>query len=246
MKERISGIVLGTVRHSDRHNVTSIYTKERGRMSFLTPAGASKKSRQTQTRLLPLSIIEAQINVATTRDLYILPTVESLKTWRTVYYNPMKSTIVLFISEFLNRLLRDATSEPNLWNFIVDSIDYFDSTDNSTSIANFHIAFLIGMAHLTGIRPDIEEYHPGMEFDMKAGQMVYPFSIQSLNGIRIDTLRSAFLPKLIRMNYANSKFFRFNGKERSEVLNEILKYFGCHFPGSDHLKSLDILKEIFT
>ena len=215
-------------------------------MSFLTPAGASKKSRQTQTRLLPLSIIEAQVNVASTRELYILPAAEPIKIWRTVYYEPVKSTIVLFLSEFLNRLLRDATSEPNLWNFIVDSIEYFDSTDNTTSVANFHIAFLIGIAHLTGIRPDIEEYRQGMEFDMKAGQMVYPFSLQSLNGIRVDTVRSAFLPKLIRMNYANSRCFHFTGKERSEVLNEILKYFGCHFPGSDHLKSLDILKEIFN
>ncbi|MDE6511973.1 MAG: DNA repair protein RecO, partial [Muribaculaceae bacterium] len=64
--------------------------------------------------------------------------------------------------------------------------------------------------------------------------------------LRIDARRTAFLPKLVRINYANSHRFRFSGKERSEILNDLLRYYGCHFPGCDHLKSLEILKEIFS
>lgn len=42
MKERITGIVLSSIRHSDRYNVTNVYTLEKGRLALLTPAGPGK------------------------------------------------------------------------------------------------------------------------------------------------------------------------------------------------------------
>ena len=247
MKEKITGIVLGTVRHSDRHNVTGIYTRERGRMALLTPAGSSRQSRQTAACFQPLSIIEAQVSVNPTRDLHIPSAVTRTEIWRTLYYEPMKMTVAMFLSEFLNRLLHDSPSEPTLWDFIMQSVKLLDTTDDETSIANFHITFLVSLMRMTGIFPDLEGYTEGMEFDMKSGRMVFPFSLQTGSwGLRIDAEKTTILPTLIRINYANSRHFRFNGRERSEILDGILRYFGCHFPGCDRLKSLEILKELFA
>ena len=247
MKDKITGIVLGTVRHSDRHNVTGVYTRERGRMALLTPAGNSRQSRQTAACFQPLSVVEAQVNITPSRDLLVPSGVARVEIWRTVYYEPMKMTVAMFISEFLNRLLHDSPPEPALWDFIIHSVRLLDATDDYTSIANFHMTFLIGLMRLTGIFPDLSGYSEGMEFDMKSGRMVLPFSLQGgVRGLRIDARRAALIPKLMRINYANSHRFRFSGKERSDILYEILRYYGCHFPGCDHLKSLDILREIFS
>ncbi len=246
MKENITGIVLGTVKHSDKHNVTNIYTRERGRIAFLTPAGSSKSSRQTMARLQPFSIIEAQAKISTTRDIHNLYSIAPMKVWRSIYYEPLKSTIVLFLSEFLTRLLHDAPQEPRLWDFIANSISVLDATIDRSLTANFHITFLISMSYMMGIQPDLSGYQEGMEFDMKAGIMVYPFNVVSPSSLRIDAGHSAFLPTLARINYANARYFRFSGKDRSELIDSILKYYGLHFPGCDNLKSLDILKEIFA
>ncbi len=246
MKEHISGIVLGTVKHSDRHNVTSIYTRERGRMAFLSPAGSSKSSRQTAARLQPMSIIEAEANISPTRDLHILSTILPIKVWKTLYYDPFKSSVVLFLSEFLTKLLREAPSEPRLWDFIANSMAILDATDNRIAAANFHITFLVSLTYMMGVQPDVSEYREGMEFDMKSGTLAFPFSAISPNGIRLDSIKTSFLPTLLRINFANARFFRFSGKERSELLDYILKYYGFHFPGSDNLKSLEIMKEIFS
>lgn len=246
MKEQLSGIILGTVKHSDRHNVTSIFTRERGRMTLLTPAGTSKRSRQTSARLQPLSVVETQVNVSATRDLHIPSAIAPIKVWRTLYSDPLKTSVIMFLSEFLNRLLHDAPPESRLWDFIVNSTALFDLTTDSRAIANFHIAFLVGMAQMMGIYPDISNYMEGMEFDMKAGRMVLPFSLQSFRGVRIGPEKSAYIPILLRINFSNARCFRFTGAQRSDLLNEILKYFGCHFPGCDRLKSPEILKEIFS
>ncbi len=246
MKETIKGIVLGTVKHTDRHNITNIFTRERGRMAFLSPAGASKKSRQTSARLQPLSIIEGEANISASREIHNLSSILPLKVWRTLYYDPLKSSVVLFLSEFLTRLLRDSPPEPRLWNFIADSINVLDATEDRIASANFHITFLVSMSFLMGIQPDLSGYRDGMEFDMRSGTMTHPFNTMSTSSLRVDATRSAFLPTLIRINYANARRFRFSGKERSELINSILKYYGIHFPGCDNLKSIDILKEIFA
>lgn len=245
MKETITGIVLGTVKHSDRHNVTSIYTRERGRMAFLTPAATTGRSRQTSARIQPLSLIEAQANISSTRDIHNLSSILPIKVWRTIYYEPLKSTVSLFLSEFLTRLLKDAHPEPHLWDFIANSISILDATENRIEAANFHITFLVSLSFMMGIQPDISEYSEGMEFDMQSGTMVYPFSALTHYSLRIDAESSAFLPTLLRINYANARIFRFSGKERSELIEMILKYYGLHFPGCKNLKSLDVLKEIF-
>ena len=245
MRENISGIVLGTVKHNDRHNISNIYTRERGRIAVLAPAGSSKKSRQTTARLQPLSIIEAQVNLSSTREIHNLSGIQPIRIWKTLYYDPVKSSVTMLLSEFLTRLLRDAPPEPRLWDFISNSIRLLDATDNRNSIANFHITFLISLSSMMGIQPDVSDYQDGMEFDMKSGVMAYPFNATTSGGDRIDATRSSFIPTLVRINYTNSGHFRFSGKERSEIVAAILKYYGLHFPGCDNLKSLDIFKEIF-
>ena len=245
MKETITGIVLGTVKHSDRHNITNIYTRECGRLAFLAPAGISKKSKQISARLQPLSIIEAQANISSTRDIHNLSSIIPVKVWRTLYYDPLKSTVVLFLSEFLTRLLKDSPPEPNLWDFIANSISVFDATEDRTATANFHITFMISMSYMMGVQPDFSGYQDGMVFDMKSGTMVFPFNVLSPGSLRIDATNSAFLPTLARINYANARHFKFSGKERSLLIDQILKYYGLHFPGCNNLKSLDIIKEIF-
>lgn len=173
MKENLKSIVLGTIRHSDRHNVASVFTLERGRMAFLTPVGATKKGRASASRLMPLAIVEIQANISANRDLHIPSAVNPVRMWRNLYYDPHKAGVVMFLSEFLQRLLREAAPEPTLWRFIADSLTILDETADAAAIANFHITFLISLMPLMGISPDISNFTEGMEFDMKGARWCF-------------------------------------------------------------------------
>lgn len=242
----MKGIVLATIRHSDKHNVTSVFTLERGRMSFLTPVGATKRGRQSASRLMPLGVVELQANISATRDLHIPSSIAPVRIWKSIYFDPVKATVAIFLSEFLLKFLRDAPAEPTLWNFIVESLAFFDAADDPTATANFHITFLINLMHLAGIYPDLADYSPGMEFDMNAGAMVAPFAMMTARGVRVGAEKAVFLPVISRISFFNLRHFRFSGSERAELLALILKYYGCHFPGCDNLKSLEVMREIFS
>ena len=42
------------------------------------------------------------------------------------------------------------------------------------------------------------------------------------------------------------RLYRFNGTERRQLLDRILRYYAIHFPGLSGLKSPDILSEVFS
>ena len=238
--EKIEGIVIDIVKHNDRHNVVTLFTRTRGRMSFLSPAGAGKAGRMRNARLLPLSVIETQVKVSQTRELHRLGSISPVEIWHDIYFNPVKTSITLFLSEFLNRYLRDASPDPATWEFITASIRALDNID--AGLANFHIWFLIRFLDIAGITPDITNYEKGDCFDMRNGILV-------ANSMHRDTLTSAetsLLISLSRISLTNLAAFRFNGSERRQLLDRILRYYAIHFPGLSSLKSPDILSEVFS
>lgn len=241
MIEKITGIVLDTVRHNDRHNVVTLYTRTRGRMAFLSPVGKGKNGRMRNARLMPLSIIEADVNIRGDRELQMLGSVTPTVVWHDLYFNPVKSAIVLFLSEFLNRYLRESSPDTGCWDFIAGSIRMFDEARRG--LPNFHLWFLVRFMNIAGIAPDLENYERGDSFDMRAG---IPVAGQAFHQDVLNPAETRMLMTLSRITLANMHLFRFSGNDRRLVLDRLLRYYAIHFPGLSGLKSPDILSEVFS
>ena len=128
-------------------------------MAFLSPVGSGKLGRMRSARLLPLSVVDADVNIRQSRELQLLGAVTPAEIWHDLYFNPVKSSIALFLSEFLNRYLRDASPDPAAWDFILASIRVLD--EKKQGLANFHIWFLVRFLDIAGIAPDLHDYERG-------------------------------------------------------------------------------------
>ena len=120
MTEKITGLVLDITRHSDRLSIVTLYTRSRGRLSFLSPVGSGKAGRLRQARLQPLAVIEADINFKATSELQRLGTFALHEVWSDLYFDPVKRLIALFLAEFLNRLMRATMPDELMWDYICD------------------------------------------------------------------------------------------------------------------------------
>lgn len=239
--EKIQGIVIDVIKHNDRHNVITLFTRTRGRMAFLSPVSIGKVGRMRNARLLPLSVVEADINIRQNRELQMLGAITPVEIWRDIYFNPVKSSITLFLSEFLNRYLRDSSPDATAWEFIIASIRALDSAKGK--LANFHIWFLYRFLDIAGIAPDMSEYEEGDSFDMRSG---VPVVADRIHRDILTPEETSILMLLSRITLTNMHRYRFNGAERNSLLNRILRYYAIHFPGLSGLKSLDILSEVFS
>lgn len=238
--EKINGILLENRKHSDTLNIVTLYTRTRGRISFISPAGSGPKARIRAARLLPLALVDAEIRFSKNKDLQRLGAITSPHTWQDIYFHPVKRSMALFLMEFLNKVLRDTTPDPLMWDYICESIRILD--ERKGSAPNFHIAFLIGLLRFAGIHPDTSGWCPGMWFSLESAEFVIS---PARKGLWLDPHEASVLPVLDRMNYRNMDRYRFNGDERRRILGGLMRFYGIHFPGADNLNSMDVLRELF-
>lgn len=240
MLTKIHGIVLSVVRHNDRHNIVTLFTSERGRMAFLSPAGGGRSGAMRNARLSPLAIIEADINLKNNRDLQSLGKFTLISSWHNLYFDPVKAPIVIFLSEFLSKILRTAEADASTWNFLVNALTRLDNINSG--IANFHIAFLLRFMRVAGIDPDLSDYSGFGYFNMRTAEIngTIPSHRDYLS---LDDTKT--LPNLMRINFRNLRCFRLSGDQRSHIISGILRYYSLHLPISTEFKSLEILSEVF-
>ena len=240
MYDKLRGIVLRTIRYTERNNIAHVYTDGRGMMSFLVSTGKGAAARQRQSLLMPLSLIELQAHIMPGRDLATMHDVERYEPLVAIYAEPVRTAIALFLSELLWRTIQEQERNDALYRFIEASVLSLEHMDQG--VANFHLHFLYRLGAYLGIEPNMETYQQGYWFDMIEGVFVpSPLSMHSL-----EPDRAAVIRLLDRMTMSNIHLFRFSHTQRSEVIDTILAYYRLHNASLGTLHSLDVLKQLFV
>ena len=240
MGEKIQGFVLNVRKYNDRNNVVSLYTREKGRISFISPIGTGKAGNVRRAMLQPLSLLETEVNFKSGSELQRLGSITSPLVWSEIYFHPAKRAMALFVSEFLYKLLNEATPDAPLFDFLVTSFRFLDFMEKGT--ADFHIPFLVSLLAFSGIQPDVTRCQPGYVFEFASGSFVPEFEAR---GPVISGEEARVIPFISRLNFSNMKCLRLTGVNRRQILYGILNYYSYHFPGLGSLKSPEILREIF-
>ncbi len=237
----VRGIVLGTVRHSDRNDITSIYTRERGRLAVATPAGGGRTARMKRASLMPLSLVEATLSGSAGGEIWRLSHLSLSSPWRDLYSDPVKMSVGMFVAEFLGKLVRDAGPDVRQWDYVVSSLKLLDAESNRLSVANFPVILLSSLAAFAGIMPDVSGWPASRVFDMRAGQYVggEPGHPDTLRGDAAGAVRL-----LSRLTFASGSRLRLSRVERQEILGQLLRYYSIHLPGVAGMKSPAILRDV--
>lgn len=153
-------IALRTVRYNDKNSILSAFTAERGRVSVLVSASGGKEAKRRRALLMPLSIVDAEIDARPGRDIFNLREVRPLSSSLSIISSPVKSVIAIFIADFLNSLLRQEAADPLLFDFLREEILALEAMDDGESV-NSHIGLLCRLSRFMGIQPDIGSYREG-------------------------------------------------------------------------------------
>ena len=127
------GIVLRTVKYRDAELIVDIFTLSHGRLSFVTHVShSSRKSSQGASFWRPLNLLEfeAELPGPSARRLPRPKDVRVYENYADIPYNPVKSMLALFLSEFLSNVLRDTQSDATLYNYIEYSLRWLDAADH--------------------------------------------------------------------------------------------------------------------
>lgn len=232
-------IVLHTLRYNDTNIICHLLTEQAGCAAFIVGISSSRKARVRHTLFQPLQRMEIEWNAREREGLERIRNVSALP-FASIPCEPRKAAVALFLAEFMWQALKKEPPSPGIFHYVWQSLQWYDLC--TAGYANFHLVFLLRFSRLLGIFPNTDNYADGTWFDLLSGDFV---ASRPTHGHVLSPDDTALLPKLLRMQYQSMHVFRFNGSQRSRLLQFVCDYYRLHVAEFPELKSLPVLREVF-
>ena len=241
MFHKTRGIILHTLKYGDSGIITTTYTEDFGRISFMMQGTHGKKSQIKSNLLQPLFLLELEVDEKPGRELQRVKEIKNLIPFQTLPFEITKSTQAFFIAEILGKVLREEESRPDLFEFLFHSIQIFDLMQEG--INNFHLLFLIQLTRYLGFSPTNNYNETNQIFDLIGGKFVpVPPSHQWF----LKNNESKEFSGLIALNYQNASQFKPTIEIRRFFTDFIINYYSLHLGYKLNLKSLEIIREVLN
>lgn len=236
MEVQSSAILLSSLKYGDNGLIVKCYTEASGTKSFILKNAFSGKNKKSSL-FTTLNQIKIIYDDKKNKDLNFLKLVEADIYYQSIYNQPVKTSIVLFLGEILSSVLQEEESNPYLFNFISNGLIDFDN--KSTGNSDFHLWFLINLSRFLGFYPHFSE--DAQYFDLANGISTN----DSSSGFIIEKSDLMIFTDLIRMNFSSQEKSNFNQNQRKKLLEILIRYYELHISDFRRPNSLDVLHQVF-
>lgn len=236
--EKTKGIVLNALRYSDSQLIVHIYTQRYGSITCMVRQSRSRRSGQSSMWQI-LTLLEFDIDFKPQKQFQTIREIQIHKPWTSIPYHPVKTTLAMFLGEFIHNALKHEGENDALFQFIENSLYWLDEATGP--LGNFHIVMLMGMTRFLGFWPNVEDSTPRVYFDLQNAcyTSVVPAHGQYLEG---DEVR--LMPLLLKMNYLQMRRVHLSRDERWHILEIITVYYRLHVPEFGQIRSMEVLRAI--
>jgi DNA repair protein RecO (recombination protein O) len=234
------GIVLHFIKYGESSVIATIYTRDFGRQSYLINAARSKKSQNKASLLQPLFLVDLVAYQKQTRELHRIKEIRSNQVYQNIPFEITKSSLVIFLAEVLYKSINEQESYPEMYDFIKNSLLYFDLMETGSS--NFHLWFLFRLTEYLGILPDTSRVGFEGWFDIKKGAVVH---FQPSHPFFANKEATEYLIQLSALKINEINRFEISRKMRDSLISVLIDYYQLHFEDLGEIKSLNVLREVF-
>ena len=232
-------IVLSKINYSETSLIVRCYTFSDGVKSYLVKGSKQGRYGKKNTALFqPLNQLEITSQHKSNSSLSIPKSTKINNPYQTIPYAMDKLSVVLFLSEVLSAVLKEEEANPSLFQFLSNSLSWFDVQDND---ANFHIFFLLSLTKHLGFFPDIN--HQNLPyFDLKNGC----FTAHKSADLVDDATMVSALKSYLGTTFDELSEVLVSKQTRKQMLEVLMRYYQIHLQGFSRPKSLNVLHEIYS
>ena len=234
------GIVLHAIKYGESSVIATIYTSDFGKQSYLINAARSKKSKNKASLFQSLFLVDLVAYHKQSQEIHRVKEIKSSVIYQNLPLDIVKSTTAIFLAEVLYKSLNEQESYPEMFDFIKNSVSYYDLMDSGYS--GFHLWFLLRLTEYLGFLPDLERKGFQNWFDMKKGEIV---SFKPSHTFYANKEETEFLADLAVLKIHELSNYRIPRKMRDSLITSLVDYYHLHFDNLGEIKSLKVLREVF-
>ena len=228
MLQKTRGIALSYIRYRETSIIARVYTEEYGLQSYIVNSVRTARSKNNRIALFqPLTLLDMVVYYKNDRDLHRISEVKTNYPFRSLPFDVSKSTIAMFVTEMLNKVLKEEASSPVLFRFLAESILFLEEAQ--TDFENFHLAFLLKLSFFLGFGPESDR-----EFESQLRENSYPFLP--------DTETETALNIMLRQPFGTP--IKLARTSRNDLLDALVAYYQIHIDSIGEVKSLPVLREV--
>ncbi|GAB3976340.1 DNA repair protein RecO [Spirosoma terrae] len=228
MLQKTRGVALSYIRYRETSIIARVYTEEFGLQSYIVNGVRSAKSKNNRIALFqPMTLLDMVVYNKNDRDLHRISEIKTLYPFQSLPFDVSKSTIAIFVTEMLNKVLKEEAGNPVLFRFLADAILFLEEAHDNYE--NFHLTFLLKLAFFLGFGPE-----SAREFENQLRENSYPFLP--------DTDMETALNKMLRQPFGT--LVKLTRSARNELLDALVAYYQIHIDSIGEVKSLPVLREV--
>ena len=232
-------IVISALKYGEADLIVKAYTYSDGLKTYMLKGVLkSKKGKFKASQFQLLTQLEIVANHRNQGKMEYLKDTKVLHTYTSLHTNMVKGAMLMFLAEVLKNAIREEETNPQLFNYLENSLMWLDLHDK---IANFHLLFLLNLTRYLGFYPGTASKDLPY-FNLLDGV----FELNDLNNYCIEGKNVEILKQLLGINFDALNELKMNQQSRSNFLNMLLLYYELHIEGFKKPKSLAVLNEIFS
>lgn len=241
MLHKTRGIVLKTTFYGDTGVVVQVFTEKFGIQSYIINGVRKAKAKVNMNMLQPLHLLEMVVYFKANTGIQRIKEVQPSPVFRSIPYDIIKSTIVMFLNEVLYKSIRQQHTDEQLFDFIYSSIAWFDETTDAS--INFHLAFLLKLTRYLGFAPSTESKINQHFFDLQEGAFssrppIHPYYMDKTDALIFIALFSVPMEKLQDLQLSKA--------DRRSILNKILLFYTLHTASFGEIRAHQVLEEVLS
>ena len=229
MLHKTRGIVLNFVKYRETSIVTRIYTEDFGLQSYIVNSvrGSQRKSRSKISFFQPLTQLDLVVYYRKNAGLNRISDIRCPEPYQSIPYDVLKSSIAMFVTEALNKSLKEEEGNAELFSFIQQSLLVFDNM--AEGYENFHLQFMLKLSRYLGFMP----------------QSARDFFVQVYEFVGKPTItdeEEQLLSQLLENRYTDHVVV--SRAIRQLLLDDLIKLYQLHVASFGEFKSVEVLREV--
>jgi DNA repair protein RecO (recombination protein O) len=222
MIAKTRGIVFRFTKFQETSIIVTIFTEQFGLQSYIVNGVRSKSAKNKIALYQPLTLLNLVVYHRENANIERIKEISCLYPYRTLSSDVKKSTLAMFLNELLNKTVKDESHAAETFEFLCQSFISLDSLH--AGYENFHLIFMVKLCRYLGFG-------------------VYNLN-EVLGGRVTDPETEALLSKLLTAEYETT--FYITNAQRRMLLDLLLKFYLEHMENLGEIKSVQVLKDVFS
>jgi DNA repair protein RecO (recombination protein O) len=244
MLHKTKGIVLRTVKYGETSLVVTMFTELFGVQGYMVNGvrSASPRSPYRANFFQPATLLDM---VVYHNERHALQRVKEFKwsyIYEDIYRNIHKNTVALFITELLQKCLKQPEANADLYAFVEDVLMHLDK-GSATVAANMPLYFMLHQAHFFGFMIQDSYSEAQTILDLQEGGFVaqrppHPYFIEG----RLGEVSSQLLKT---MHPSELEQLHLSREQRRALIEAFISFYNFHQPDFGQMRSLSVLHALY-